>query len=309
METIPAETMGVARYDSKRTIIADNSNEDVKAWLTKNTCGNNLPWVLRLVPEHAKEINDAYPRMLSMLTGSRNVGCVWGTALIETTVEVTTCGGDERPRIMYRAIHDNSSLEARLGTGTNPLFMQIHCQKHLSWRCRELSPFVSATPFYRKAVRLAELFEERNYTGIQIVKFRTDGPGWDHNTQRIWKVRDLINRLEIKHVWAFTTDGEYLVEHSIPQESVVSRQIWGEVKEKADPDGSIRAEVRAEVQKHKDNYKRNKSATGKRKRQQEEKHGAEVGEDEESPKEAESYRIANGKRVKVGDKLGPSAAT
>ncbi|KAK4234645.1 hypothetical protein C8A03DRAFT_18498 [Achaetomium macrosporum] len=66
----------------------------------------------------------------------------------EPVVTLRTLGSTQRPRYLYRVVHDDMpfrGLKAR-GYGTvvaDPLFFQIFIQKYLEWDCQSKSPFLS----------------------------------------------------------------------------------------------------------------------------------------------------------------------
>ncbi|KAF9870990.1 hypothetical protein CkaCkLH20_11407 [Colletotrichum karsti] len=307
METVPSQEVVVARYYWKIGKIAEQK-EEVKAWLTKNTT-NGIPWVLRVLPGFEEEVNNAFPGVLGMMSRGQNNGCVNGTALLQTDYKVHTVGGKYRPKFLYRAFHSeipNNGIKSRLGRGTDPIFLHIHLRKHLRWRCREASPFLSATNDWAKAVRIALLYEKRGHTGIKIIKFATNGEGWDHNVQRMWRARSLLYQMGLKNDNRKYLDNEYLIEHSIPEASIVKVYDWIDRQKFLDPSGRVQNQVRLELKE-----KQRASDLKKERRAQER-----MRVDEERKKRkldspdgpvAEDVRVV-GKRVKVGPKMGPNVA-
>lgn len=63
------------------------------------------------------------------------------------------------------------------------------------------------------------MFVAQHRTGVQLLTIDTWKQGWEHNTQRLWDLTELVHAfgLECK---AYYSD-EYLIEQSIPWESVL----------------------------------------------------------------------------------------
>lgn len=298
MALVPVQEVTVARYDPCiRKIAGYQEPAKVKGWLTKSSTDKNVPWVLRVLPEHVDEVKNAFPGVLDVIKGSRNVGCVNGTALLSTSFKVYTVGGVERPEFMYRAIHGgqpHQGIKSRLGRGSDPIFLHIHLRKHLRWACREPSPFLSVTQVQRKVCRVACEYEMRGYSGIRIIKFRTSGPGWDHAVQRMWRARALLRLLGMRMDDRPYIDNEFLIEASIPAESIVAQYNWRDF----DLYGRIEADALAELarkQRRAEVLKKRRAARKKKAEEAAKKRKAEgEGEDGDSRKTI--------KRLKIGDR-------
>ncbi|EFQ26805.1 uncharacterized protein GLRG_02625 [Colletotrichum graminicola M1.001] len=219
--------------------------------------------------------------------------------MISTSHNVHTEGGSSLPRVLYRVTHrdqPNNGTKSRLGSGSDPIFLQLHLQKHLNIQCREESPFLSATSQRCTALELAAKHAAKGIPGVEIIEFKTSGRGWDHNIQRLWSARSLLRQFGLVAKSRFVK--EYLVEHSIPEESIVSRLDWEQDKDKLDPLGFYRKKAARDHKRNKRNQKRanetkNEAAAEKRKA------GGDLGESEPEPKKRNT-----GKWVKVGIKVG-----
>lgn len=201
MEIVPTQDLFVARYATKVTRIEDFVDQDVKGWLTINRAaqdGRRTPWALRILPDCVEEINSEFPRTLVVIDNSRNVGCLNGIALLKTRIKITTLGGLDRPRKLYRAIHSgqpHDGIMSRLGRGSDAVFFHHHLRRHLRWQSREASPFLSATDDLDKAVRIAAIYIAKGFSDVRIIEFNAQGPGWEHNVQRMWNPRELARTL------------------------------------------------------------------------------------------------------------------
>ncbi|KAI0811676.1 hypothetical protein GGR55DRAFT_677900 [Xylaria sp. FL0064] len=151
-------------------------------------------------------------------------GCPqYGWAMIKPFVSASTCTGDQRPSELYRVVYEQQPHHGRKARGhglitPNPLTFQILVQKHLDWRCRNPSPFISATNSKKKVRKMVKVHQARGRTGIQVIKFRTNGPGWDHSVQRLFDVRTLCHAFH-RPFHAYN-ENEYLLESHIPLESI-----------------------------------------------------------------------------------------
>jgi len=108
------------------------------------------------------------------------------------------------------------------------LDFQIHLENHLDWYNWNPSPFLSATSNLDKAVRLCRKFKEKYRTGVQLLIIDTQKPGWEHNTQRLWDLKELVHAFDLE--WKPFYSDEYLIEQSIPLGSVLFRMDWEEME-------------------------------------------------------------------------------
>ncbi|KXH49416.1 hypothetical protein CNYM01_08277 [Colletotrichum nymphaeae SA-01] len=322
MDYVPGKEIVVARYERTIEKIAENGSSEVKAWLTKNTT-NNVPWVLRALPEYVQVLKNQFPGVLDVMKHSRNSGCVNGTALLSIEQKVSTVDAEKRPKYLYRTIHGDQpygGIKARLGRGTDPIFLHIHLRKHLRWRCRELSPFLSATDSKEKAIRIATLYDLRGLQNITILRFKTTGSAWDHGVQRLWDPKLLLRDLNLYGDLMPWLDNEFLVEHSIPESSITERWDWGSESQRNEVDPGGRYEEIAKFYyrgKHnmaikrkekRDAVKKEAENLASRKRKVSEEGGEtgkdrNTGNDNEDGSEPEQKKRKYGKRVNVGPKM------
>ncbi|KAI3543097.1 hypothetical protein CSPX01_06410 [Colletotrichum filicis] len=320
MDYVPGKEIVVARYRSKVEKIAENGSSEVKGWLTKNTT-HNTPWVLRVLPDYVEIVRNQFPGLFDTMKHSRNSGCVNGTALLSIEHTVSTVDAEERPEYLYRTIHGSQpygGTEARLGRGTDPIFLHIHLRKHLRWRCRESSPFLSATNSMEKAVRIATLYELRGFHNITILKFQTTGTAWDHDVQRLWNPKSLLRELNLHEDLMPWLDNEFLVEHSIPKSSIVKRWDWGSYSQQNEVDPlrlyrkaarffyEGRERVATERKKRRDAEKKKEAehaSARKRKASEEGGKDGNTGSDNEDESESKPKKRKYSKRVHVGPKM------
>ncbi|KAI1427799.1 hypothetical protein F5Y12DRAFT_791496 [Xylaria sp. FL1777] len=154
-------------------------------------------------------------------------GFVNGRPMINPSVPVFTCAGRKRPSILYRVVHEEQphyGMKAR-GYGlvdVTPLLFQVLVTKHLNWRCRHPSPFMSTTNSYRKVQQIIKTLHRHGKTGLRIVIFRSSGTGWDHKAQRLFHVPRLGRNLRVSDFKILPyMQAEYLLESHIPPESIM----------------------------------------------------------------------------------------
>jgi len=278
-EIIPPEDVKVARWgivDEKQ-----RSKPDVEVWLVKSAVEpikrfriweqNGSTKLQELCDIHNMEVK-------SVVTRNTSGGFINGRALLDTSITITTCGGEERPSYVYRVIHQGNDeaeptpfagLRAR-GYGereTDALGFQIMLQKHLTWTCREKSPFLAAVDSLEKAVKYCEVFRSRGLRDIQVLKIRTSGPEWDHGLQRLWSTAVLAHSFQLRNLNTF--EHEYVIENSIPPEAVVSRMNLSDMEQMTGHDFKLAIEDAVKAEKFKEaREKKNvytKNAAGKRK--------------------------------------------
>ncbi|KAK1655839.1 hypothetical protein BDP81DRAFT_486939 [Colletotrichum phormii] len=318
MEYVPAKEVLVARYERTIEKIADNGSSEVKAWLTKHTT-NNVPWVLRALPEYVQVLKDQFPGFLHVMKHSRNSGCVNGTALLSIDESVSTVDAEKRPEYLWRTIHGDQpcgGIKARLGRGTDPIFLHIHLRRHHRWRCRYLSPFLSATDSREKAIRIATLYELRGFQNNTILRFRTTGSAWDHEVQRLWDPKSLLRDLNLHGDVMPWLDNEFLVEHSIPESSIQRRYNWPSDKSIIEPgqrfetlarfyyEGKHNTSIKAKERREAVKKEAENAAARKRKASDEGDGVRDTNNDDEDELEPQPKKRKYGKRVNVGPKMG-----
>ncbi|KAK8042280.1 hypothetical protein PG993_006803 [Apiospora rasikravindrae] len=152
-----------------------------------------------------------------------------GRPLIQPSKLITPCLGNARPRVLYRAVHSgqpyNGVCARNYPDGPHPLLFQIQCQKHMNWKWRGPSPFMSATASFKKAKRMCRLYGRMGFEGTKILHIDTTGPGWG-SEQQIWHLETMLAEfgVTVKH----SHKEEYLITRSIPLQHV-NAQDWDQV--------------------------------------------------------------------------------
>ncbi|KAK0663477.1 hypothetical protein QBC41DRAFT_259772 [Cercophora samala] len=161
--------------------------------------------------------------------------------LVKSTIP--TCGGQYRPRLLMRVVHEGRkgrngdmkdgpapSTKAR-GHGVvslNPINRQIFMQKHFTWSCHQLSPFLSVTDSWKTAmIRLASFFQH-GFINPKILVIDSTHRSWDHDQSKLFNAAVVIKRLHLR--WREWHRNEYLVESSIPEESIIRTMSLEEAK-------------------------------------------------------------------------------
>ncbi|GKT51222.1 uncharacterized protein ColSpa_11403 [Colletotrichum spaethianum] len=152
------------------------------------------------------------------------------------------------------------------------------------------------------------MYAARGFTGIRIIKFKTSGPGWNNNIQRLWEVRSLIRQLKLHKDDRPYFDNEFLIECSIPEESITNYLNWEEDKKTLDPDGTFEREALNDLDFKRETAKLKKERREEKKKMAEEAAAEErkadgLGESESEP-EPQMKKRKVGKLVKVGIKMG-----
>ncbi|KAI0173042.1 hypothetical protein GGR52DRAFT_541681 [Hypoxylon sp. FL1284] len=196
----------------------------------------------------------------------RGGGFLHGRPMVDTGIEIETCGGAERPAQLYRVIHADQpfgGIEAR-GSGSvqiNPLYFQVLVQKHLNRNCRYPSPFLSVTNSLDKAKVVAAVYEARGFSGIEIVHFDSTGLGWNQKERRLWDATYLVEKFQTPILKGKGyLEQEFLLEYAIPKDSVTRRDSWESVRETLDPGGLCRRRIKTTVKNQK-NKKRKVAAS------------------------------------------------
>lgn len=173
-------------------------------------------------------------------------------ASLHTTIPL--CIGNACPKILWRVVHNGHPSQGTVARGfgktkTTALTFQLQLQRHLSWKCRDPSPFMSSTNDYAKVVRMCACYEARGMTGIEILEINTTGEEWNAES-RIWEVQELLRRFRLLILQRkMYLMNEFLIENRIPSTRVTRRIDWDGVKGTLDPDGTIRAAARYEIRK------------------------------------------------------------
>ncbi|KAI0096274.1 hypothetical protein GGR51DRAFT_567363 [Nemania sp. FL0031] len=221
---VPLEVLHVPLFERKWVKYFERPQ--AKAFLVRSTVtlAKVKLWWTR---EGYAELKKHYTGLPAFDENSWHGGFIEGRQLVNPCVPVFTCAGLERPPILYRVVHEQQpyyGLKAR-GYGSvkiTPTLFQAFVDKHLNWRTRNLSPFISVTDSWSKVQHIKRLLQERGGTGLRIVVFRSSGPGWNHKRQRLFHVPLLGKYLrDIDYRTTNYMQAEYLLESHIPQESIL----------------------------------------------------------------------------------------
>lgn len=191
-----------------------------------------------LLPEVIRKLQDRESRILFSprleLGDSKIEDFKWARPLTSLSSPIRACVGKSRPRVLYRAVHDEhrgNGLWARgFGTTkTDQLGFMLQFRHHLIWRCRDASPFMSTTTSFAKAARIAAWYDRKGFSKVKILVIKVDESVWPKQS-RIWHVGRVAAKLHLpRRFHSADYDREYLIEDFIP-ESCVTRVLWEEVK-------------------------------------------------------------------------------
>lgn len=242
-------TINVVRFAENEWSIKANSPWVGWAVITKNSERKRGADTFKVVvlPEYWRRMQ----RRKSSILSSPYLGTGWppweaykrGRPLISRYTPVRACVGKRRPPFLYRVVHDehpgNGLWSRGFGTvKTDELSFMLHFDRHLKWRCRNPSPFMSTTTVPAKAANVADWYERHGFTNIQILMIKVDESKWPPHS-RIWNVRKTAARLFLETVLCKPYyHHEYLIENCIPA-PCVTRIRWEEMK--ADIDAGISA--------------------------------------------------------------------
>lgn len=109
------------------------------------------------------------------------------------------------------------------------LDFQTHLEDHLDWPNRNPSPFLSATSDLNKAVRLCRKFKAPHCTDVQLLMIDIQKPRWEHNTQRLWDLKELVHTFGLE--WKPYYSDEYIIEQNIQWENPLFHMDWDEKAE------------------------------------------------------------------------------
>ncbi|KAI0856982.1 hypothetical protein F4860DRAFT_518254 [Xylaria cubensis] len=225
---VPRQKILVAKFDIK--VVKYTAKPKAKGWVVvRKRVDPDKQFKFRFLPEEHDAIHLIYPTISIEKIQS---AFLRGYPLINLATPIYTCGTRTgRPKILYRLTHDgqpHGGMKPR-GHGSvivEPFSFHILLFKHLDWRCRNLSPFLSATDSMDKILHMYGLYDERGYQNIRLLIFRTDGPGWDHQMQKLYRVFDLLMALggrSPKYVSSMIR--EFILEGEIPPESIIEERL------------------------------------------------------------------------------------
>ncbi len=191
MDNVPYEMFHVALFDRKPVKYFERPECEVLG--AKSTTQPYTKFKIWWTKKGHAKLNEHYPNLPAFEESNWHGGFVNGRPMINPAVPVFTCAGSQRPEILYRVVHDQQphyGMKAR-GYGhveITPLLFQAQVDRHLNWRCRDPSPFISTTNCHKKIRRIIRTLRRHGKTGLRIIKFRSSGPGWDHKAQRLFYV-------------------------------------------------------------------------------------------------------------------------
>ncbi|KAI0969478.1 hypothetical protein F4678DRAFT_463261 [Xylaria arbuscula] len=225
MGRVPFEIIHVPLF--QRTAVKYLDQPKCKVFMVKSTLDPHVKVKLWWTKGGYEELKKRYENISDYDEINLHGGFVNGRPLINLSVPVFTCAGLDRSRVFYRVVHDQQphyGMKAR-GYGlvkVTPLLFQVLVDKHLNWRCRHHSPFMSVTNCHTKIRQIIRILQKRGKTGLRVITFRSDGEGWDHKTQRLFHVPVLGRYLHsIDYEYCTYMQAEYLLESHIPPESIL----------------------------------------------------------------------------------------
>jgi len=282
-----------------------SQHQDIELWMVKSKEERKhyLMW-FKEGSTKLDELRAAYPRHALEIT-HRGAGFVSGKALEQVEFDISTAlakRGPRRPETVYRVTHEgmgrdgifaqpHNGLKSRgfdINLRADPLYFQILVQKHLNFRARLQSPFLSVTSNHRDAIKLATVLDAHWYKGIKIHIINTNAldlatpapvPGpLDPPAPRtkeeglpddgrgpipgrsftMWHVATLVDlfglQMRTEHA------DEYLVENEIPEEAIICTRTWDQVRTRKD-------EVRRNLLEHRLHDARTRRETRRRERE------------------------------------------
>ncbi|KAI1260704.1 hypothetical protein F5Y18DRAFT_432065 [Xylariaceae sp. FL1019] len=220
---VPVEEKVVVCLDSKTAYQEDKPL--IKAWMVLTTTASYIGERLWALPALSAQLRKFYPEFQQY---HRVASFKKGHPVLDIARKIHSCGGINRPKILYRVTHRDQprhGLKAR-GYGlarVAPIYFHRFVQKHLMPWCRTPSPFLSVTDSMDKVRTTIKYYRSKGYKGIRVVKFRSDGAGWNHRAQPLWHVPTLGADLSCSE-WATRPlhKHEYLLQSHIPHQSIIS---------------------------------------------------------------------------------------
>ncbi|KAJ2979823.1 hypothetical protein NUW58_g7102 [Xylaria curta] len=234
MAFVPYEHFNVALFE--RSPVEYFVRPQCGVFLVKSTIDPCLKVKVWWTREGYEQLKRIYPDLPAFEETDWHGSFVNGRPLVNSAVPVFTCAGPERPRILFRVVHDGQPHDGMKARGyglvdITPINFQILVDKHLRWSSRHLGPFLSATSCRKKARRMVDVYRRLGETGIRIIIFKTSGPGWDHKAQRLFFVPLLGKYLHSRDYQSTAhMETEYLVESHTPPESIMKINTIEDVK-------------------------------------------------------------------------------
>ncbi|KAI1186274.1 hypothetical protein F5B17DRAFT_431744 [Nemania serpens] len=226
MSEVPSECFHIPLFERRQ--VEYSERPECEVFMVKCTIAPHIKVRCWCTTEGRANLQTLYKDLPEFDEDRKQGGFVNGRPMSKLSVPVFTCTGQERPQIFYRVVHHQQPYYGRKARGyglvkVTPLMFQMLVDRHLKWQCRQPSPFMSATNSWEKAERITRVLQKHGCTGIQIIEFRSSGPGWDHKAQRIFYVPRLGEYLNTPNYYTrpYYQD-DYLVESHIPPESILS---------------------------------------------------------------------------------------
>lgn len=200
-----------------------------------------------LRPEYMRKLQDQNSSILSspylQADSSTMEEFKKGRPLGSPSVPIRACAGKRRPRVLYRAVHDEHPGKGLWSRGfgtikTDQISFMMLFYYHLNWKCRNASPFMSTTTDPAQAANIANWYEINGFSNVEVLVIKMDEGEWLPQS-RIWDVKKTAASLCLYDVVMNKSyyDYEYLVEDCIP-ESCVTRIRWEEMKAEIDAETS-----------------------------------------------------------------------
>ncbi|KAK0621809.1 hypothetical protein B0T17DRAFT_509126 [Bombardia bombarda] len=200
-----ADDVTVVRWQSKWE--RQTQDTDMEVFMVESSLGHKgiRIWARGLTSNATlQELCSIYkvaPTVFAFEAWKLRGGFTIGKGLLEASVNIQSCGNN-LPATVYRVVHDAQPFGGTKARGfswlsTTPFDFQILLQRHLNWRCRQPSPFVSVTDDIRKAARVAAAYAVRGCTGIKVVKIDTSGEDWRNRRVKMWHVESLVDVLKL----------------------------------------------------------------------------------------------------------------
>ncbi|KAI1200950.1 hypothetical protein F5X97DRAFT_320888 [Nemania serpens] len=263
MSRVPIEHFDIPLFARKS--VKYSERPDCEVFMVKSTTQPHMKVRCWCTTGGRASLQELYNNLPEFENDERRGGFVNGRPLTHLSVTISTCAGQSRPKTLYRVVHDEQPHYGRKARGhgivkVTPLSFQILVEKHLNWRCRQPSPFMSSTNDQRKVRRIVQTLQEHGFTGIQVIEFRTSGDGWNHTAQRLFyapTLRHNLNRTNYRNLPYLEND--YLLESHIPPESILSVEDIEDVHWEPAPKRSKKREAPDNSEEERKSSKRSKN--------------------------------------------------
>ncbi|KAF3017508.1 hypothetical protein E8E14_011892 [Neopestalotiopsis sp. 37M] len=224
MALVPEQTYQVLHCKHNETTIEDEP--EVTAWVKRTKINPTHPFVVWAKGD-TSELTQLYKDLPADTTnGYPSSGIAFGRAMISPSVDITTAGGLDLPKYLWRATHDKQpygGLKSRGQNGAPPPYFAAQFILHCNWKSRDPSPFMSWTSNEESAWFVAASYTARGYPNVKVTRVDTRAEEWDRERQKIWKVSSLVDALDYPGLAGRTVlMHEYLIENSVPEEATES---------------------------------------------------------------------------------------